>query len=289
MVLRSVVVAAIGSFLAATTPAAARTASGTVLYEQRDCYAGATRTNVPVEGVPIVIHPPIGKKIEDHLDERGHFSVPLPGVARGAHLKASLIFVGDGLKIQPDPRTADIGDTPYSIDIDVHPGPNGKIVLTREGEAGVANVWTVMRRAAEYVKKHGPKQLPPVTVALKYTSGFAPTNDVGVSHYRSEDARIRILDRENSNDLHDEWEQFTIVHEFGHHVLFSFAPPATKSGDKHNAADSYPDRPGLALSEGFAHALAAVVLGKPDLGYRCKPFIHLASKHQPDPEPESQA
>lgn len=262
------------------------TVSGSVFYERRGCFAAPSRDYEPIPGARLVVDAPGGRSVSTTLSEEGKFKLEVPGAAGHAGpLGAEVVFAGDGLKVKPDPAVARVGDSPYSVHLALHGGANGKVILVHEGEAGVANVWSYLREAVIYAKRRSPTAIRPVTALLKYGKDFSAKNkDVGISHYEPGKDVIRIQDDPDSADDHDDWEPFTIVHEYGHHLLLTLAKLSTRSGGNHSAGGVYPNRPGLAYSEGFAHAFAAAVLGKTDLGYECGSFVHLGEDTGPQPQ-----
>jgi hypothetical protein len=222
-----------------------------------------------VEGATIFV-----KRGRAHADkplESGQFDVQLGG---SGPITAYVELKSDFATIKPFGAT-----NPYRIPVKLHPGANDvRIIRTDQGAA--ANVATEIDHAARFAHDVLPAgaTLPPVTVLLRYTTNFShDETSVGPTHYDPNGPTIEIDNDPENRTYPDEWEQSTILHEYGHHVLWSLANPGERAVATHEASEIYPNLPGLAWSEGFADAFPALVTGKPQITRDCKVLQDLAA------------
>jgi hypothetical protein len=225
------------------------------------------RKEPDVEGAKIVLERD-GQRAEDAL-EFGNFDVKLGG---NGPITAYVELTSAFATIKPFGVSH-----PYRIPVNVHAGKND-VLIRHNGQGAAANVATEIDHGARFAHATLPAgaTLPPVTVRLRYTSNFSfDETAIGPSHY--DPGTIEIDNNPKHPDYQGEWERFTILHEYGHHVLHSLTDPGERRGGDHAFEGVYPDRPALAWSEGFADAFPALLAGKPQLKRQCHLVADLAA------------
>ena len=90
-----------------TALAARAEVTGSLYYEQRNCFAASTRHYRPIAGAKLVVSDPHGGSDTTALSEGGRFSVSVPG--RGRDLTGLVVFDDGRIRVQPDPDVAKTG------------------------------------------------------------------------------------------------------------------------------------------------------------------------------------
>jgi hypothetical protein len=244
--------------------------SGQVYYDQRNCLGANEHRAVPLVGAAVVLDRP-GQAVPviTYLDGHGRYSAKLHGSGRPS---VDVILEDRNRLVSVIPQGDH--DNSFRVPLSQKAGRNPRLVLTGQ-DAAAGNVFTVAMKAANYVRG----QRIHVPLAIFEIHNLLDKNDISGAYYDPGRHTVHLNNWRDDPRVDNAWEPFTIVHEYGHHVMFTTARPPTNPGsaDAHFADRVYPRVPGLAYSEGFAHALAALVLGKPDLGYDCKSFMHIGT------------
>lgn len=273
--------AALGAVALVVAPAAAPAAeqgvrvSGHVVYRAPGCHGTTAVTGLhPLSHAELVLRRAGGPAARVRLDARGRFATRLRGHgdARGRlRLDGPLLTVaGYG---DTEPITIAVG-----APIDVDRG-RARVTLRVDGAGGehrAASVWAILARAAVLTERAAPKHVRLAKVVAHVDPGHRPpgTGDVPGSSTAYDHGRIYV----DSVSRADEFEPWVLLHEYGHFVLEQVANPSLPASGAHDLELSYPDRPALAWSEGFAHAFAALVQGGPKLGTLCRRGVDLATR-----------
>jgi hypothetical protein len=220
--------------------AVADSIQGNVHYKDRSCQpAGLVPT---LEGATVIADR--DDELErSKIDSNGNYKLEFEDGSGPA--KAWVRLQTDAVSVRPD----DDEDS-YMLPLGkIRPGDENADLLRRATPAGAANIFSVISRGAAAAKGLSPVKVPRVKVVW-------PAAQTGYSKGKT---RIGVEDD-------DQWVPGTLLHEYGHHLLSFVADPSSPGG-VHTATGTYPQRPAVALDEGFGDAFAHVVLDNPVVQY----------------------
>jgi hypothetical protein len=261
--------------LLAVAPGGASAAKRHVKLQARylgvSCPSGDRNAVLPLPDAKLVVK--FGSRtIRTVLGPNGDTDLTLKG--RGHRFKAKVVLDGDLVEVDP------YGDNePYSY--------TDSLKLTRKRtytmklddleHAGAASVWSILRQGAELAKRSMPTGVTLAKVAARYDPNRAvsagnPDDEPGVSYYDANTDQIFVESRGRA----EEFEPWVLLHEYGHHVLETVAEPGPDSGGSHEFTRSYPNRPAMPWSEGFATAFAAIARDNPVLGTLCRTGVNIS-------------
>ncbi len=212
-----------------------------VTYEARDCRAAKGKVTPVTAGTVELQRGEKGKPVRVTLEEDGtspeRISVPGAGPITGT------------LILETDRATVARGNSREAERLDLGTekvSKNGRLTFSVEaasvdpGESGHVNALIWLERAAREAALTAPRPVPAV---------LAQTLSGSTDYVRGQNIRLW---------LDEYWEPFAIAHEYGHFLLEKIANYGNDGGE-HNAEKSYPKRPTLSWTEGFATAFAAHV------------------------------
>jgi hypothetical protein len=254
--------------------------SGQVLYAQRECYAGNAVRELPLANARIELVSG-SNVVETTLDDQGRFqNIGVPG---DGLIDAFAFTDGPHVSVTPD----EDGAAPYLIGLGRVTSSNQVFHIGSVGNAppqyteGAANIYGTLEQGARVAVDASPVGIPKITARWRYGLGGNWLGDRAGSAYDSNTKTIFIGGRLFPTDgdisgtpeavasARDEYEQFPLLHEYGHHVLENVATPPEDAAGNHDFGSIHPDNPGLPWSEGFAHAYAAITTGNPQQTLGC--------------------
>jgi hypothetical protein len=277
--------------------------AGEVTYDQRDCLADGSVTRTPLSFAEIQLKPTGGPEVDAKLDANGHFTTDKPLVG-SLPVKAWILLDGDKIRVKPD--TGIVNDA-YLISLgDVIVAKTGggtdfkalHVAAGKPGDpgaeamAGAANIYNWLARGADIAQRSSPGvTLPEVTARWRYASDFTTwLGDTNATLYQDGADAIVIGGKQSLSppSLRNEYERYSILHEYAHHVIKYVADPGNTEGGPtkghHNSHTVHPpfpiagatasspgnDLPALPWSEGFADAIAAAVSDDPTPTIDCE-------------------
>lgn len=138
--------------------------------------------------------------------------------------------------------------------------PRG-VGFTHEGAGGSMNIFNAMQVGANVA---GPlaEEAGRVPVIWDPDRRLRASIDLTNSRTFYDIAHRRIVIDGAGKRNGDEWEPWVVLHEYGHHLLFSLhavgGTPTNPGNRPHYPSQGYPAAPALAWSEGFADAFATL-------------------------------
>jgi hypothetical protein len=218
-----------------------------VLYQARECLSSPQMgTLAPVTAGKMMLRRGSEAPVLVTLDDKP-VTVTVDG--EGA-LTATLLLETPRVKVVTTPGSVLAEIISLGTGIESNGAVTFSIGAQGDRDNGHVNVLVQMEKAAKLAELASPKKLSLVTVTVfdGLLSGRPTT------HFNAPDE----IDVGQANGADAQWEADTMYHEYGHFVMQSVAPGGP-SGDDHDIRASYPDKPDLAWTEGFAAAFAAAV------------------------------
>lgn len=265
----------IAASLLALAPAGADAAQRHVTLQARyvgvSCPSGDRDAVLALPDAKVVVH--FGTRtIRTALGPDGAADLTLKG--RAHRFTAKVILDGDLVEVDPYGS-----DEPYSYTDSLKLTKKRTYTLKLDDleHAGAASAWSILRQGARVAERSMPTGVPLAKVVARYDPNRAvstgnPDDEPGVSAYDGDTNQIFIESRGRA----EEFEPWILLHEYGHHVLQTVAEPGPDSGGSHAFSRSYPDRPAMPWSEGFATAFAAIARNNPVLGTLCRTGVNIS-------------
>ena len=262
--------------------------SGQVRYAQRDCFDGTATQELPLRDARIQFVPAGGGNVVDaQLDDEGRFSgVHLP---TGARIDAFAIPDGPRVRVMPDQD----GAPPYSIPLGPVTEANQTFDIGSVGNAppqytdGAANIYGTLEEGARVSDQVSPVVVPKVQARWRYGLAGDWLGDRDITAFDDSKNAIFVGGKlfANGNEPgspnavasgRDEYQEFPLLHEYGHDVQTRVWP--LDGAGAHGFQTVHPDSPGLAFSEGFADAYAAIASGDPQQKLWCTTRMDVAAE-----------
>ena len=150
------------------------------------------------------------------------------------------------------------GSSAQRIALGTHqPNRNGVVSFSvgrSEERNGHVNTLIQLQRAARVAAATAPRQLPLVKAHV-HDGPVASRPDLAFD-------KPDVIQVGRVGGLDSQWEATQLAHEYAHFLLHVIAPDDPAAVGDHSSRKSYPRLPGLAWTEGFSHAFAAVVEGR---------------------------
>jgi hypothetical protein len=272
-------------------PAPTVTLSGQVLYGERECYKGSVLRMLPLAGATVRLDPAGANPVEATLDAQGRFQDVV--VHDANRIDAYAITDGPRVRVAPDtdgaqPYLLPLGEVRSSGQVFRIGGSVGNV--PPDMLQGAANIYGTLDEAARIARPRSPVAIPKIRARWRYGLGGNWLGDRQGSAYDATNNTIYVGGRLSPTDgdvsgspepaasARDEYEHFPLMHEYAHHVLEAVAAAPGSAGGDHEWSGVYPDNPGLAWSEGFANAFAAIADEKAQETLGCTTRVNLAAE-----------
>jgi hypothetical protein len=269
--------ASLGALLAvslcgAAAPAHARGITIKASYRAPACPSGKPALHpLPRAKVAVTLG---DRTVRKHLNLKGAADLKLHG--KGDRMRVTLTLEDDLLSVQP------YGERhPYTFIEELKLSKKHTYRVKVEdplAKRGAASAWTLLTYGAAEASRSLPAGVKLKPITARYDPGRGPSAglpDVDSTETAYDSATKQILI--DSRTRADEFEPWVLLHEYGHHVLDAVADPGPDAEGQHDLTRSYPGKPALAWSEGFAHAFAAIALKNPVLGTQCRRKVNLST------------
>ena len=234
---------------------------GSVSYSDRSCQGGLDGDYRPLQGAKVVAVRG-NSNDSDRLGPDGDYKLLLDG---SGPAQAWVILNSPTVQVGPN---ASLDGGPYKIPIrDLVAGEKNKYIFRDMAPAGAANIFKIASEGAALAAKVAtPAKVPKVRLAWRYGHDLTKKVEISAADHTAyyPDSEEIILDGQH------EWDPATILHEYGHHLMWSVADPGNQTAPSpHHANATYPAAPAAGLSEGFASAFAALIVG-PNVKIHCR-------------------
>jgi hypothetical protein len=256
------------------TAAGAHALELTVVYDTPACGSNGARQGAPLVFAPVELRGADGVVARARTNASGLAKLKVP--QGSGSLEAQVELQDDTLDITQDALFKstyrfDLGKVQGTAPrrIEVTAAPPGRhdagVAPYDRNAAGAMNIWSDVKRAETFSRNalggSLARSLKPLDVRFRKGVVFGKDKDIAWSVYNPHRRQLSIGAQDKT--LH-EYADDVIFHEYGHYLMDQLDIDPDTPGGSHAFESSYPNKRGLALSEGFATAFAAWVQGKTD-------------------------